>query len=317
MKIGIIKEHELAGSDKRAILLPEEVKKLVKAGNKVYVEKGLGEGIFIDDSKYKQAGAVIISEPKEVFSQELVIKLRSPSDNEFLMMKDNILLSMLHKGQNNHRIKLIKKQKIKAIAMESVVNEYGDRLVDCTEITGEQAMLYAFNLSMKSPSECKILVLGYGRVSSGAINLANRLGAKVKILRKSEYKNIKYHLKGKDMLVNGITWPKYHRDNKDYVVTRKMLRLLNPGAVVVDISVDYPNPIETCKPTYPNDPWYDIDNIKHISVYGYPALVPISSSERYSKQLLPLILDIAKNGVKGMSKHLQKALVRTKDILKE
>jgi len=310
MKIGIVKEKGLAGSDKRAIVLPEEVKKLVKAGNKVFVEKGLGEGIFIDDSKYKKAGAVIVSEPKEVFSQELVVKLRSPSDNEFLMMKNNILLSMLHKEQNTNRIKILKKQKIKAVAMESVINEHGERLVDCTEITGEQAMLYAFNLAMKSPSECKILVLGYGRVASGAINLANKLGAKVRILRKSEYKNIKYYLKGRDMLVNGIAWPKYHRDNKDYVVTRKMLKLLNPGAVVVDISVDYPNPIETCKPTYPNDPWYEIDDVKHISVYGYPALAPISSAERYSKQLLPLILDIAKNGIKNMSKPLQKAVVR-------
>lgn len=315
MKIGIVKERGLAGSDKRAILLPEEVKKLVKAGNKVFVEKGLGEGIFIDDSKYKKAGATIVSEPKEVFSQELVVKLRSPSDNEFLMMKDNILLSMLHKEQNPHRIKIIKKQGIKGIAMESITNEYGERIVDCTEITGEQAMLYAFNLSMKSPSECKILVLGYGRVASGAIALANKLGAKIKILRKSEYKSIKHHLKGKDMLINGITWPKYHRDNRDYVVTRKMLKLLNQGAVVVDISVDYPNPIETCKPTYPNDPWYEIDDIKHVSVYGYPALAPISSAERYSKQLLPLILDIAKNGIKGMSKQLQKAIVRAKDYI--
>ncbi|MBW2975314.1 hypothetical protein KY366_06355 [Candidatus Woesearchaeota archaeon] len=315
MKIGIAKENGLA--DKRAVLLPEEVKKLVKAGNEVFVEKGLGKGIYIDDSEYKKAGATIVGETKEVFSNDLILKLRCPSDNEFLMIKDSILFSMLHIEQNLERIKLIKKQKIKAIAMEKVVNEHGERMVDCTEMTGEQAMLYAFNLAMKSPSECSILILGYGRVASGAINLANKLGAKVKILRKSEYKSIKYHLKGKDMLINGIRWPKYHRDKKDYVVTRKMLRLLNPGAVVVDISVDYPNPIETCRPTYPNDPWYEIDNIKHVGIYGYPALAPLSSARRYSKQLLPLILDIAKNGVKNMSKPLQRALVRPKEYLRK
>ena len=317
MKIGIVKEHGLAGSDRRAVLLPGEVKKIIKAGHKVFVEKGLGEGIFVDDSQYKKAGVTSVSESRDVFFQQLVVKLRAPSDNEFLMMKNNILFSMLHIEQNLHRIELIMTQKIKAIAMEDVTNEYDERLVDCTDITGEQAMLYGFNLALKSPGECKVLVLGYGRVASGAINIAGKLGAKVKILRKSEYKNIRYHLKGKDILVNGIVWPKYHRDKKDYVVTRKMLKLLNPGAVVVDISVDFPNPIETCRTTYPNDPWYEIDGVKHVCIYGYPASVPISSSQRYSKQLSPLILDIAKNGIKKMSKPLQKALFKSRDYTKK
>ena len=317
MKIGIVKEHGLAGSDKRAILLPGEVKKIVKAGHKVFIEKGLGQGIFVDDSQYKKVGVTIVSESRNVFSQQLVVKLRAPSNNEFLMMKNSILLSMMHLEQQPRRIKLIMAQKIKVIAMEKVINEYDERLVDCTDITGEQAMLCGFNLALKSPRECGVLVLGYGRVSSGAIKIANDLGAKVKILRKSEYKDIKYHLKGKDILVNGIAWPKYHRDKKDYVVARRMLGLLNPGAVVVDISVDYPNPIETCRPTYPNDPWYEIDGVKHICIYGYPALVPISSSQRYSKQLLPLVLDIAKNGIKKMAKPLQKALIRPRDYNKK
>ncbi len=37
-----------------------------------------------------------------------------------------------------------------------------------------------------------------------AINIANRLGARVKILRKDEYRNIRHHLKDKDILENGI-----------------------------------------------------------------------------------------------------------------
>ncbi len=296
MKIGIAKERELAGPHKRAVLLPDDVRKVVKAGHEVLVEKDLGEGIFIDDSKYIKAGATIVSDPQDVFSQKMIIKLTAPSDNEFLMMKNCILFSMLHLEQNTHRIKIIKKQKIKAIAMERIVNDYDERTVDCTDMTGEQAMLFGFNLVLKSPRECGVLILGYGRVSSGAINIANRLGAKVKILRKDEYRCVKYHLKNKDILVNGIKWPKYHRMRRDYVITRKMLKLLNPGAVIVDISVDSPNPIETCRQTYPNDPWFEIDGIKHVCIYGYPALVPISSSRRYSKQLLPLVLDIAKNG---------------------
>lgn len=311
MNIGVLNEREIPGADRRAILLPREVTKIIESGHRVFVSKGLGDGIFIEDSKYKEAGAIIISKPEDILSQQLIVKLGAPSDNEILMMKNNILFCMLHIEQNPFRIKLMMKQKIKAVAMEKVVNEYDERLIDCTDITGGQAMLAGFNLAMKSPDECKILLLGYGRVASAAINIANKLGAEVKILRKREYKDIKYHLKGKDILVNGISWPKYHRDKKDYVVTGRMLKLLNPGAVVVDISVDFPNPIETCKPTYSNDPWYEIDGIKHICIYGYPSLVPISSSARYSRQVMPLVLNIAKNGIKKMFKPLQRALIRS------
>jgi alanine dehydrogenase len=310
MDIGILKEREFSGFDRRAILLPQEVNKIVKSGNRVFVNKGLGEGIFIEDSKYKETGAIILSKPEDILSQQLVIKLRAPLDNEILMMRNNILFCMLHIEQNPHRIKLLRQQKIKAIAIERATNEYDERLIDCTDMAGTQAMLAGFNLAMKSPHECKVLMLGYGRVASAAIGIASKLGAEAKILRKKEYKDVAYHLKGKDILVNGISWPKYHRDRGDYVVPRAMLKLLNPGAVVVDISVDSPNPIETCKPTYMNDPWYELDGVKHICIYGYPALVPISSSQRYSSQVLPLVLDIAKNGIGRMSKSLQQALVK-------
>jgi alanine dehydrogenase len=82
-----------------------------------------------------------------------------------------------------------------------------------------------------------------------------------------------------------------------------MLKKLNPGAVVLDLSVDYPNPIETCKPTTLTKPWFKQDNIFYISIYGYPGLVPISSVNRYSKQILPLVLEITNNnGIEGIEK---------------
>ncbi len=296
------------GSDKRASILPNEIKRITKAGHKVFISKGLAEGIYISDNQYKRAGAIVLNNAEELFSKELIVKLRAPSENEFLMMTNNILFCMLHIDQNPHRIELIRNQKIRAIAMENVVNEYEDRLIECSNMAGKQAMLSGFNLTMKLPDECNVLVLGYGKVASGAIDVANSLGAEVKILRKKEYKDIAYHLKNIDILVNGISWPKYHRDRKDYVITRNMLKLLNPGAVIVDISVDYPNPIETCRPTYPNDPWYEVDGVKHICIYGYPALMPISSSQRYSRQVVNFVIDIAENGIRKMSTPLKRAL---------
>jgi len=194
--------------------------------------------------------------------------------------------------------------------MELVTNRAGERLVQCTDMSGEQGMLMAFHLAKKSPSDCKILVLGYGAVSSGALRVAYALGADVKILRKSEFNHAKNFLRRVDIVVNGLAWPKEKRDNKEYIITRNMLKLMSPFGIILDLSVDYPNPIETCHPTLINKPTYIIDGITHISIFGYPGLAPISSSARYSRQVLPLLLKIA--SVKKLSRlpnYIKKAII--------
>ncbi len=69
------------------------------------------------------------------------------------------------------------KVNVKAIAMELIANRAGERLVQCTDMSGEQGMLMAFHVFKKSPVDCRVLVLGYGAVSSGALYVANALGA--------------------------------------------------------------------------------------------------------------------------------------------
>ena len=111
---------------------------------------------------------------------------------------------MLHAEQNPPYIKALKERKSKAIAMELIRNKAGERLVQCSDISGEQGMIMAFYLAEKSPSDCNVLVLGYGDVAAGALKIAFSLGANVKILRKGEYRHIKKILRNKDIVVNGI-----------------------------------------------------------------------------------------------------------------
>lgn len=301
MIIGILKE--INRNEKRIVLRPKEVSKIVGKGHTVYVETKGGIGVGFSDEDYKKAGAQIKS-VDEVYSQsDMLLKLRSPTDNEFKKIKNKILFSMLHTGQNPKRMKFIKENGITAIEMESVKNEFNERYIDATDITGEIGVLYALRFLKKVPEDVKVLMLGYGRVGSGAIKMCNRLNMKVKILRKGEYKHISHFLKGKDLLINAIAWPDEDRQNKNYVVTRSMLKNLNKCAVILDLAVDYPNPIETCKPTTLTKPWFTLDGVVHISIYGYPGLVPISSVNRYSRQTFPLVLEVADNkGVDGLEK---------------
>ncbi|MCK5215392.1 MAG: hypothetical protein KAR05_08575 [Candidatus Omnitrophica bacterium] len=309
MNIGIAKEIGAGILERRAILLPKEVNKLIEAGNQVFVEKGLGKGIYINDSEYKQAGAKVIIERRNIFNKSIVVKLKPPLPQEFRLLKNNLLFSMLHAEQNPKYIKALKKRNVKAIAMEIIRNRQGERLIQCSDISGEQGMIYAFHLAEKSPCDCNVLVLGYGSVASGALKVAFGLGAKVKILRKQEYPHIKQFIKDKDIVVNGIQWPKGRRDKREYLITKDMFSLLNRDAVILDLSVDYPNPIEPCRPSLLNKPVYKIDGIKCVSIYGYPRLAPVSSSQRYSKQVLPVLLKIASTSFGKLPKSIKNAVI--------
>ena len=300
MIIGILKE--INKDEKRVVLKPIHVKKLVNKGHTVYVETKAGVGVNYSDENYKKVGAQIKSTDDVYNKSDMILKLRSPTDSEFKKIKDKILFSMLHSSQNPKRKEFLKDNGITAIEMESVKTDYNERYVDATDITGEIGVLYATKFLNKMPEECNVLIMGYGRVGSGAIKMCHKLGMNVKILRKVEYEHIGHFLKGKDILINAITWPKEERDKKNYVVTRKMIKNLNRGGVILDLSVDYPNPIETCKPTTLTKPWFVLDGIVHMSIYGYPGLVPVSSVNRYSKQLCPLVLEVANNGIEGLDK---------------
>jgi len=309
MNIGIAKEIGAGALERRAILLPREVSKLVEAGHQVFVEKGLGKDIYINDSEYKQAGAEIVSERKNIFNKSIVVKLKPPLPQEFRLLKNNILFSMLHAEQNPKYIKALRRNNVKAIAMEIIRNKGGERFIQCSDMSGEQGMIYAFYLAEKSPSDCNVLVLGYGAIASGALRVAFSLGAKVKILKKREYPYIKQFIKDKDIVVNGIQWPKEKRERKEYLITKDMFSFLSRGAVVLDLSVDYPNPIEPCHPSLSCEPVYEVNGIKCISIYGYPRLVPISSSRQYSKQILPILLKIASTPLRELPRPIKNAVI--------
>ena len=315
MKISIVKETNQG--ETRVLMLPNEVSKLVKQGHEVFVEKNAGSQIFIYDKNYENVGAKIIEDKKKLFGEsDLVVKLKAPTEIEFNLLKNNLLFSMLHHEQNPVYVYFLGKNKCKAIEIESIFNDAKERLVDATDITGEVGVLYATQHLKKMPQDSNILMLGYGRVGSGAIKMCNKLDMNIKILRKEEYSNIEHFIKDKDLLINAISWAGEEREKKRYLVKKEMIDLMNSGAVILDLAVDFPNPIETCRPTSLNNPYYIERGKIHIGIYGYPGLVPISSSERYSKQVLPLILEIANN--KGLEdicergelgKHISKAIV--------
>lgn len=310
MKIGVAKE-KLPG-ESRVALLPQEVKRIVDAGNQVFVEKGAGEGVFAADEEYEKAGAKIQEDPAEIYAKELVVKLKAPRPEEFQMLKikDNIVLSMFHHQQQPWNIDLLKAANSVVVALEMLENEAGERLVNCNRMSGQQGMIMGFHHALKTPEECSVLMLGYGEVATGALQVAFALGAFVKILRRSEFSQIEHFLKGKDLVVNSLKWPKDKREKKEYLITRPMLKLLDPGAIILDLAVDHPGPIETTHPTTAAEPFFFEEGKKHICIYGYPSLSPISSAQLYSVQIMKIVLEIADKGLTKAPEYIKRAIVK-------
>ncbi|HIG93720.1 TPA: hypothetical protein HA242_04560 [Candidatus Woesearchaeota archaeon] len=301
MKIAIPKETYPL--EKRVMLTPTAVKELAKEGHHLFVQSGAARDMGILDEEYQNAGAGIVTEPKELYDlAEMIIKVKAPSSSEFsLMHKDTILFCMFHSEQNPVQIYYAGLQGLVIVEMEKIHDSKNKRLIDQTDITGEVGVYYTLRHLEKMPYDTKVMVMGYGQVASGAIKACHKLGMKTKILRKSEYKYIQQYLSDTDLLINGISWSADHRNNKKYLVTREDVKQSNPRIIILDLSVDFPSPIETIRPTNYSQPYYIDENRIHISIYGYPGLVPVTSTRLYSEQVLPLAQIIANNsGLRGI-----------------
>ena len=115
-------------------------------------------------------------------------------------------------------------------------------------------------------------------------------GIKTEFLNRLNLTRLLPHL---DMLINGVTWPP---GAKGHIVTREMLKLLRPSCLIVDIACDPAGAIETCRPTTPSDPVYEVDGIRHLCVDNLPSAVAHTASSALSIATLPYVLKIADMG---------------------
>jgi alanine dehydrogenase len=311
MDIGIAGENR--PFEKRVVLLPSDLA-AISAVHRVYLEQGAGEGIGASDRDYEQAGVAVVDR-QTVYRCPLVVRLKEPKEEELAMMQPGAaIFSMLHLGGNPHLRQLIKKCKVTAIAMEEIKDALGRRRIEALHQSGYLGMAKGFELWGGDPGQSLVKIMGYGNVAGGAIQCAAREFARVVILHKRDFKDMSEHIPGTDILVNAINWP-YHRRGKEFVITRPMLKLFKKGAVIVDLISNPPgqSPIETMHPTTLGDIAYQTDGVIHTACWGWPGLDPVNISRRYSKQVAPVLKDIADNGREHLPEYIARAIQRGED----
>jgi alanine dehydrogenase len=96
-----------------------------------------------------------------------------------------------------------------------------------------------------------------------------------------------------DIVVGSVLVP---GDKTPHLITKDMLKLMEPGTVLVDVAIDQGGCFETSRPTTHSDPVYIEDGIVHYCVANIPGAVPNTSTLALTNATLRYALALADKG---------------------
>jgi alanine dehydrogenase len=329
MLVGIPKE--IKGHEYRTGLLPVGALELVRAGHRVLVQKGAGLGSGIRDSDYEQSGATLVAHAEEIFgAADLVVKVKEPQPVEIALLREGqLVFTYFHFAASEGLTHGVLESGATAIAYETLQDRRGNLclLTPMSEVAGRMSIQQGAKY-LERPQEGRgillggvpgvepahITVLGGGVVGTQAARIAAGFGASVCVLDTnlerlrylddilphnvttlfSDRHTILDQLAKADLvigavLVRGARTPR--------LVKREDLKIMKPGAVVVDVAVDQGGCFETTHPTTHAQPTYIIDDVVHYAVANMPGAVGRTSTYALCNATLPYVLHIAKEGL--------------------
>lgn len=124
--------------------------------------------------------------------------------------------------------------------------------------------------------------------------LSEVMPANVKTLYSSTH-NIKTELPTTDLVIGAVL---ILGAKAPHLVTKDMLKLMNPGSVLADVTIDQGGYFETSHPTTHVDPVYTVDGIVHYCVANIPGVVPQTSTLTLINATLPYVLKLSDKGWK-------------------
>lgn len=330
MKIGIPKE--IKTNENRISLVPAGAEALVSAGHTVYVEQGAGLGSGFDDAEYTAVGATILKTADEVWAAaEMIIKVKEPIKVEWpRMRKGQTIFTYFHFAADEELTKAHLESGATCIAYETVETATRELplLIPMSEVAGRMAVQEGAKYLEKlyggrgvllggvpGVVPAKVVILGGGIVGVNSAKMAAGMGAKVIILDTSlprlrylsdvmpanvqliysNRQNILEAISTADLVIGGVLLPGAKAPK---LIRREDLKVMRPGAVIVDVAVDQGGCVETIKPTTHENPVYTVDGIIHYGVANMPGGVPRTSTLALTNATLPYALKLANKGWK-------------------
>ena len=338
MRVGVPKEIKV--QEYRVGLTPGAAREYVAAGHSVIVETNAGAGIGATDEVYRKAGAAIADTAAEIFaSADMIVKVKEPQPREWSQLREGqIIFTYLHLAADPAQAKGLMASGCTAIAYETVTDAKGGLplLAPMSEVAGRLSIEAAGSALTRSAggrgillggvpgvAPARVVIIGGGVVGTHAVGL----GAEVTILDRSiprlrelddlftgrirtrfpTTEAIEQEVFAADVVIGAVLVP---GASAPKLVTRKMLKSMQPGAVIVDVAIDQGGCFETSRPTTHADPTYEVDGIIHYCVANMPGAVPLTSSQALNNATLPFGLALANQGFAAVTQnpHLRAGL---------
>jgi alanine dehydrogenase len=330
MIIGV--PREIKTNENRVALVPAGAEILRQNGHQILVEEDAGVGSGFSNQDYMDAGAEIISTARQVFDKsDMIMKVKEPLPQEYDLINENhIVFTYFHFAASRELTEGMINSKAVCIAYETV--ELPDKslplLIPMSEVAGRMAIQEGAKYLEKffggrgillggipGVKPANVVILGGGIVGTNSAMMAAGLGANVSIfdidLNRLRYldevmpKNvttiysnpatIREAISLADLVVGAVLIAGAKAPN---LITRDMLKMMQPGSLIVDVAVDQGGCVETIKPTTHEDPTYVVDDIIHYGVANMPGAVPITSTIGLTNATLPYAVQLANKGYK-------------------
>ena len=180
-------------SEKRIAITPEIVKKYINLGVEISLIENYGLHLGYDDNQYKELGASIIKDEKELINKsDVIVQLGLLSDDKISLIKENqTLIGVFDPYNNKDKIKNLSKKNINIFSLELLPRitraQSMDVLSSQANLAGYKAVIDSFsNFKKAIPMmmtaagtipPAKVLVVGAGVAGLQAIATAKRMGA--------------------------------------------------------------------------------------------------------------------------------------------
>ncbi len=321
---------EIKNQEYRVAMTPDGVREFERHGIEVFVETGAGEGASFRDDDYRAAGATIVPTAADAWGQQMVVKVKEPKAEEFGYLRaDLTLFTYLHLAAYPEVAKALIAARTTALAYETVQLVGGalPLLAPMSEVAGRLApQMGAHYLERHNGGRgvlmggapgvqpAKVVVLGAGNVGWNSAWIAAGMEAEVVLFDKnldrlrwvdqinkgrivtlaSNRGALERNIADADLVIGAVL---VAGGRAPIVVTEDMVRMMKPGAVIVDVAVDQGGCIETIHETTHATPVYELHGVLHYAVGNMPGAVPHTSTYALTNATLPYQLDLAVHGV--------------------
>ena len=329
MDVGI--PREVKDNEYRVAATPEGVRELVRAGHRVVVESSAGVGSAITDEQYEVAGAEIVGDADAVFATaEMIVKVKEPQPEEYERFRSGqVLFTYLHLAADEQLTRFLAERHVTSVGYETVQTDDGrlPLLAPMSEIAGRMAPQEGATClerprggrgvlmgGASGVAPARVVVLGAGMAGANAAQIAAGMEAEVTVVDRNvdRLREIDRVWHGRiqtvmssalaverlvldaDLVVGAVLVP---GAKAPQLVTAETVSAMQPGSVLVDISIDQGGCFETSHVTTHSDPTFVVDGVVHYCVGNMPGAVPRTSTYALTNVTLPYVVAIADHGL--------------------